>query len=315
MKTNLKIINTDSRNLSRKISKESVHFIVTSPPYWNLRNYGYDDQIGFKQSYEDYLKDMKKVFKECFKVLKQGRFIAINIGTVVSNDGMKFITGDFVKICEDIGFIFRKDIIWHKPKGQTKWQRGATQFSQNPYPLKYNTNINHEFILVFQKGDSLDIDLSNVKRFNKFFVRKNAYSVWDIPPVNSPKKDEKHVAPFPEEIPRRLITLFSFENEIVLDPFAGCGTTNSVSLELGRKTIAVEMSKDYCDLIRKRTKNVTLDQSLMEIYDESEDFKEMLAKEKMDNLFNSYIKAKKKYEKILGDKEKAKYKNMELFDD
>ncbi len=315
MKNNLKIINTDSRHLSKKISKECVHFIVTSPPYWNLRNYGYDDQIGFKQNYEDYLKDMKKVFKECFKVLKSGRFIAINIGTVVSNDGMKFITGDFVKICEDIGFVFRKDIIWHKPKGQTKWQRGATQFSQNPYPLKYNTNINHEFILVFQKGDSLDIDLSNVKRFNKFFVRKNAYSVWDIPPVNSPKKDEKHVAPFPEEIPRRLITLFSFENEIVLDPFAGCGTTNSVALELGRKTIAVEMSKDYCDLIKKRTKNVTLDKSLMEIYDESEDYKEMLAKENMDNLFNSYIKAKKKYEKILGDKEKAKYKNMELFDD
>ncbi len=315
MKNNLKIINTDSRYLSKKISKECVHFIVTSPPYWNLRNYGYDDQIGFKQNYEDYLKDMKKVFKECFKVLKSGRFIAINIGTVVSNDGMKFITGDFVKICEDIGFIFRKDIIWHKPKGQTKWQRGATQFSQNPYPLKYNTNINHEFILVFQKGDSLDIDLSNVKRFNKFFVRKNAYSVWDIPPVNSPKNDEKHVAPFPEEIPRRLITLFSFENEIVLDPFAGCGTTNSVALELGRKTIAVEMSKDYCDLIKKRTKNVTLDKSLMEIYDESEDYKEMLAKENMDNLFNSYIKAKKKYEKILGDKEKAKYKNMELFDD
>ena len=314
MKNNLKILNIDSRNISEKINRDSVHFIVTSPPYWNLRNYGYDEQIGFKQSYEGYLRDMKKVFSECFKVLKSGRFIAINIGTVVSNEGMKFITGDFVTICENIGFTFRKDIVWHKPKGQTKWQRGATQFSQNPYPLRYNTNINHEFILIFQKGISEELDLSNEKRFNKFFVRKNAYSVWDIPPVNSPKKDEKHVAPFPEEIPRRLITLFSFENEIVLDPFAGCGTTNSVSMELGRKSIAVEMSKDYCELIKKRTKDVMFNSYSKDIYNESEDYKELLAKEKMDNFYKNYSKAKKAYDKILNEKEKAKYKNLDLFE-
>ena len=103
-------------------------------------------QIGKFQSYEDYIDSMKETFSECYKVLKEGRFMAINIGTVVSKEGMKFVCGDFVKTCEEVNFIFRKDIIWHKPKGTTKWQRGATQFTQNPYPLFYNTNINHEFI-------------------------------------------------------------------------------------------------------------------------------------------------------------------------
>ena len=155
---NIKVFNKDSKKLSSFI-KDPIHFIVFSPPYWNLRNYEVNNQIGFKETYQEYLDSMLLVFEQCFKVLKQGRFMAINIGTVVSNDGMKFICGDFIKLCEKANFIFRKDIIWHKPKGTTKWQRGATQFTQNPYPLRYNTNINHEFILIFQKGGYEAIDL------------------------------------------------------------------------------------------------------------------------------------------------------------
>ena len=229
-KENEKILNIDSRNISGSIKAESVHFIVTSPPYWNLRDYGYDGQIGYKESYETYLGNMKSVAKECYKVLKQGRFFAINIGTVVSNEGMRFITGDFVREFEKVGFTYRKDIIWHKPKGTTKWQRGATQFTQNPYPLMYNTNINHEYILIFQKGDRIEEPSEmTTDRFNKRFTRKMAYSVWDIVPINSPKLDEKHAAPFPEEIPKRLIQLYSFKNDVILDPFAGSGTTAKVA--------------------------------------------------------------------------------------
>ena len=111
-KDNFKIHNKDSRKISTFVKPNTVSFVVFSPPYWNLRNYGYDEQIGFKQTYKDYLEDMKKVFAECFKVLKKGRHMAINIGTVVSNEGMKFVSGDFVRIAEKVGFTFRKDIIW-----------------------------------------------------------------------------------------------------------------------------------------------------------------------------------------------------------
>lgn len=294
-----KAYNKDSRTLSKYVKKESIDFVVTSPPYWNLRNYGYDEQIGFKQTYEEYLSDMKKVFTECYKILKQGRYIAINVGTVVSNEGMKFLCGDFLRICEEIGFTFRKDIIWHKPRGTTKWQRGATQFSQNPYPLMFNTNINHEFILIFQKGDREQFDYTDNARFSKGYVRKMAYSVWDIVPITSPKLDEKHVAPFPEEIPKRLIQLFTFKGDTVLDPFAGCGTTCKVSKELGRSSIGFELSKDYCNLIKSKVSTVKFDSLNDDEYDNGEDSIIIYAKEKLDKASKDFITAKKNYEKLL----------------
>ena len=255
MKNNSKILNIDSRDISKKIEKNSVDFIIFSPPYWNLRNYGFDEQIGFKENYEEYLSSMKAVFQNLYKVLSNKRFMAINIGTVVSKEGMKFTSGDFIRLSEEVGFKFRKDIIWHKPKGTTKWQRGATQFTQNPYPFMYNTNINHEYILIFSKGNiEANKNKKSDKPFGRTFTRKMAYSVWDIPPVNSPKLDEKHVAPFPIEIPIRLISLYSRKGDIILDPFAGSGTSNQAALLLGRKTIAVENSKEYCKLIKKKIK-------------------------------------------------------------
>ena len=100
---------------------------------------------------------------------------------------------------------------------------------------------------------------SSEKPYGRNFTRKMAYSVWDIPPVNSPKLDEKHVAPFPIEIPIRLIALYSRKNDVVLDPFAGSGTSNAAALMLGRKTIAVEMSKEYCSLIKNKLRNTKFD--------------------------------------------------------
>jgi site-specific DNA-methyltransferase (adenine-specific) len=261
-------IRGDSRKIGGLFSKESIDFVVTSPPYWAIRDYGYDDQIGFKQSYDDYLKDLKKVFTGCYNLLKDERWIAINVGTVVSKEGMKFLSGDVVRICEEIGFIFRKDIIWYKPRGQTKWQRGGTQFTMNPYPRHFNTNINHEFILLFTKGDVLRRGKEEAKKltnqkFGKYveyerpYLRKVAYSVWEITPVNSPRLDEKHAAPFPEEIPRRLIELFSYPGETVLDPFAGAGTSLRIAKELGRIPAGVEMSKDYYKNAVKRLADTT----------------------------------------------------------
>lgn len=305
------IYNRDSRELSNFI-KDPVDFIVFSPPYWNLRDYGFKNQIGFKQSYQEYLRDMGEFFVECYKVLEPGRFMAVNIGTVVSNEGMKFIAGDFVNKCQKIGFIFRKDIIWHKPRGTTKWQRGATQFSQNPYPLKFNTNINHEYVLIFQKGQNVDINFNKVPKFNKHFIRKVAYSVWDIIPVTSPTKEEMHVAPFPEELPRSLIQLFTFKGEVVLDPFAGCGTTNKVAKELGRKSIAVELSKEYCKLIEKKVNSVKFNSyNEDKFYNNSLDFEAKLAKEKMEKAYSNFLKSKKEYEDLL--KKSAKGKGLEKF--
>ena len=99
----VKIYNDDCRSLSEFV-KEKIDFIVFSPPYWNLRDYKEKNQIGKFQSYEEYISSMKETFEECYKVLQEGRFMAINIGTVVSNEGMKFVCGDFVKACEEAGY-------------------------------------------------------------------------------------------------------------------------------------------------------------------------------------------------------------------
>jgi site-specific DNA-methyltransferase (adenine-specific) len=292
----IKIFNKDCRNLSSFI-KDKIDFIVFSPPYWNLREYKSVNQLGHNHSYIEYLQAMKRTFEECFQVLRDERFMAINIGTVVSNEGMKFVCGDFVKLCIESGFTFRKDIIWHKPKGTTKWQRGATQFTQNPYPLNYNTNINHEFILIFQKGMSTK-NIKKTKPFNKIFTRDMAYSVWDIIPINSPKLDEKHVAPYPEEIPSRLIKLYTYKNEIVLDPFAGSGTTCKVAYELGRRSIAVELSKSYCNLIEKKIKNLKFDS-----YDDSAIYSDN-ADLYLDKIEKKIIKNQNELKKLLLERKK-----------
>ena len=304
MKNNSKILNIDSRDISKKIEKNSVDFIIFSPPYWNLRNYGFDEQIGFKESYEEYLSSMKAVFQNLYKVLSNKRFMAINIGTVVSKEGMKFTSGDFIRLSEEVGFKFRKDIIWHKPKGTTKWQRGATQFTQNPYPYMYNTNINHEYILIFSKGNiEANKKKASDKPFGRTFTRKMAYSVWDIPPVNSPKLDEKHVAPFPIEIPIRLISLYSRKGDIVLDPFAGSGTSNQAALLLGRKTIAVERSKEYCNLIKKKIKSTKFNS-----YDQTDFFDDSIEFQ-LSQIDQEIIKFEKKIKNSLLKKKKILKKN------
>ena len=135
-------------------------------------------------------------------------------------------------------------------------------------------------------------------KFNKGFVRQMAYSVWDIIPITSPKLDEKHVAPYPEEIPRRLIRLFSFKGDTVLDPFAGAGTTNKVAKQLGRKSIGVEMSKEYCKLIKAKVSSVKFNSVGDEIFDHSGEYEIKIAKEKLEKAERDYKKTKKVYEEL-----------------
>jgi DNA modification methylase len=233
----------------REIENESVQLVVTSPPYWNLKKYG-KEGLGPDQAYKEYINGIGEVLAEVKRVMEQGRFVCINVGTAVTNGGMESIPSDVIRKMRDLGFTFMKEIIWMKPKGtQGLWQRGATKFLKRlPYPCNLNLNIMHEYILIFQKKGELRLKFAEKDRLAEDFIKKVCWSVWEM----RVSRSKGHPAPFPEELPERLIQLYTVEGETVLDPFAGTGTTMKVARDLNRNCTLYEINPEYLDLIKAK---------------------------------------------------------------
>ena len=242
------IIIGDSASMP-EIKSGSIQFVITSPPYWNLKKYG-GNGLGPNQAYSKYLYEIQRVLKEIKRVVEPGRFVAINIGTAVSNDGMKSINSDIIKMMQELDFTFRKEIIWVKPKGtQGLWQRGVTKFLKSePYACFFNLNIMHEYILIFQNEGKLQVNIGPENKLSEEFIKQVSWSVWDM----SVSFTKGHPSPFPDLLVERLIKLYTFENETVLDPFGGSGTTMKVSRNLKRNSILYEINPGYVDIIKNR---------------------------------------------------------------
>ena len=233
----------DARSMD-ELSASSVQLIVTSPPYWDIKDYRHQAQIGLGQSYEEYLDQLRIVGLEVLRVLEPGRFLCWVIGTRVSDGELKHIPADSIRIFSELGLVLRKEFIWAKPKGtQGLWQRGTTQFLRDkPYPGHANINIQHEYILVFQKPGAFPTRAGH--ELSQEFIKKTAWSVWEM----SVSQVKGHPAPFPVELPRRLVRLFSYAGDLVLDPFAGTGTTLIAARELRRHGVGYEISPKFCRL-------------------------------------------------------------------
>jgi DNA modification methylase len=252
-----------------EIESGSIQFIVTSPPYWNLKNYGKDSSLTIlhqDQEYSTYLRSIYDVLKEIKRVIEPARFVAINVGTAVSRQGMKPLHADIIKEMEDLRFTFKKEIIWAKPKGtQGLWQRGVTKFlKKEPFPCYFNLNIMHEYILIFQNEGQLKVNLNADNKLSEEFIKQVSWSIWEMPVSTS----KGHPAPFPDCLPERLIRLYSFENETVLDPFGGSGTTMKAASMLNRNSIIYEINPEYVELIKSKVnwENPNLDsQALYDI--------------------------------------------------
>lgn len=234
---------------------ETIGLVVTSPPYWQIKDYGGGED---KWTYQDYLKSMRKVWKECFRVLKPSSKLCINIGdqTMSVEQNGKFevmpIHAEFIKQCKELGFDYHGIIIWQKVS--TVNSSGGSKF-MGSYPNPKNGLIlfDYEFILVFHKpGDSQKVseDIKESSSMTNGEWQKYFSSHWNF----IGEKQKEHPAVFPEELPRRLIKMFSFKEEIVLDPFLGSGTTLKVSKELERKGIGYELNEDYKPLIEDKIK-------------------------------------------------------------
>lgn len=254
-KTYHKIINGDSRDM-RELKDESIHLALTSPPYWQLKDYGTDNQIGFHDDYETYINHLNLVWKECHRVLHKGCRLCINIGDQFARSvyygRYKIIPihSEIIRFCEAVGFDFMGSIIWQKTT-TTNTTGGASVMGSFPHPRNGIVKLDFEYILLFKKQGTAPKPTPEQKAHSAMTTEEwNTYfnGHWYISGV----RQDNHLAMFPEEIPKRLIKMFSFPGENVLDPFLGSGTTSLVAKSLGRNSCGYEINPEFIPIIQQK---------------------------------------------------------------
>ncbi len=253
MTTNHTIINGDSRQMI-ELADTSVHLAITSPPYWQLKDYGSDNQIGFHDTYENYINNLNLVWKECYRVLHNGCRLCVNIGDQFARSvyygryKVIPIREEIIKFCENIGFDYMGAVIWQKVT-TSNTTGGGVQMGSYPYPRNGILKLDYEFILIFKKlGDApkptkeqKELSKMTAGEWNTFFAGH-----WNF----AGARQDSHMAMFPEELPRRLIKMFAFAGDTILDPFAGSGTTNLAAKNLGRNSIGYEINPDFIPVVK-----------------------------------------------------------------
>ena len=253
--THHRIIIGDSRCMA-EVPDESVHLVVTSPPYWQLKDYGKGEQIGFDDSYEDYINNLNIVWNECHRVLNKGCRLCVNVGDQFARSvyygryKVIPIRTEIIKFCETVGFDYMGAIIWQKVT-TCNTTGGATIMGSFPFPRNGILKLDYEFILIFKKHgtapkvskETKEQSRMTIQEWNRLFAGH-----WNIPG----EKQDKHLAMFPEEVPRRLIKMFTFVNDTVLDPFLGSGTTSLAAKKLDRNSVGYEINPDFLALIEDK---------------------------------------------------------------
>lgn len=260
---NQKVFFSTSENMNQ-IPNESVTLVVTSPPYWNVRDYG-STQIGFNQSYQEYIEALNRVWTECIRVLQPNGKISINVQPLpISAEDSGFNRRIIKNIMFDIEkFMFEQGLFL---SGMIYWNKApyinTVSWGSYPKPTNIATNTAFEHIYTFVKpGKTRKIEDKTL--LSKSQLSKDEWRHWavrmiwdDISPVIkiNPKGENKfgHSAPFPEDIPYRLIKMHTIEGETVLDPFLGSGTTLKMARLTNRKGIGFEINPDYENLIKDR---------------------------------------------------------------
>jgi DNA modification methylase len=227
-----------------------IDLTITSPPYYNVKDYvEYEDL-------NDYMKEMKIIFTKIYEITNESKICIVNISPILisrenrSKESRRIpLPFYFVVMMEKIGFQFLEDIIWEKPSGSVSNRNGV--FYRHRKPLAYKPNIVTEYILVFKKPSSKILD----KYLKKDSLVEEEYEKTNIWKMN-PKTKSGHPAPFPIELPEKCIKYYSYENDNVLDPFMGSGTTAVASKKLKRNYFGSELHKEYIELSEKRLKEI-----------------------------------------------------------
>ncbi len=249
----------DAEDILPQLPEESVDLVFTSPPYYNARP-EYTEYI----TYEEYLLKIRKVIQLCHRVLNEGRFFVMNISPILIRRASRSESSRRIAVPFDVhrlfieeGFDFIDDIIWEKPEG-AGWATGrGRRFAADRNPLQYKAVPVTEYVLVYRKQSERLIDWNIRAHPNQELVQAsqvpNGYettNIWRIQPAY----DKKHPAIFPEELATKVITYYSFIDDVILDPFAGIGTVGQAATKLGRRFVLIEINPEYTQEICHRAK-------------------------------------------------------------
>jgi DNA modification methylase len=257
-----RLINADSRDLSF-LEDGSVHLALTSPPYWNLKHYNESpDQLGHIQDYEAFLCELEKVWRHVYRALVPGGRLVCVVGDVcvARRDFGRHLVfplhADICVICRRIGFDNLNPILWHKIANASYEVQNGSKFLGKPYEPNAIIKNDIEFILMqrkpggYRKPTQAQRETSRISKddFDRWFQQ-----IWNITGAST----KQHPAPFPLELATRLVRMFSFAGDTVLDPFCGSGTTMIAALRADRNSIGVEVDPEYCRMAARYLKAET----------------------------------------------------------
>ncbi len=257
--TTHRLVNGDARDLSF-IPENSVHLVVTSPPYWCLKKYNeHPDQMGHIHDYETFLGELERVWRHVFRVLVPGGRLVCVVGDVcvARRDYGRHLVfplhADICVICRRIGFDNLNPIIWHKISNASYEVSNGSKFLGKPYEPNAIIKNDMEFILMqrkpggYRQPTQQQRDASRISKteFDRWFQQ-----IWNITGAST----KQHPAPYPLELATRLVRMFSFAGDTVLDPFSGSGTTMVAAIRTGRNSIGVEIDPEYCRMAARYLK-------------------------------------------------------------
>jgi len=256
-KTRHRLIQGDARNLSF-LPDESVHLVVTSPPYWTLKRYNeHPAQLGHVKDYDKFLSELEKVWRECFRVLVPGGRLVCVVGDVCLSRrafGRHVVVplhADIAVICRKIGFDNLNPIIWHKIANASLEVENGSKFLGKPYEPNAIIKNDIEFILMQRKPGGYRKPTQYQREKSR--ISKREFETWFRQFWNIPGESTKeHPAPFPLELAYRLVRMFSFIDDTILDPFCGTGTTMVAAMRTGRNSIGVEIDPHYIEIAERR---------------------------------------------------------------
>ena len=260
MQTTHKLFHADARFM-KFILDNSVHLVLTSPPYWNLKEYERgDNQLGIINDYDKFVDELSKVWMECFRILVPGGRVVCVVGDVCLSRkkyGRHIVMplhSDIVVSCRKIGFDNLNPILWHKISNAAFEANNSTSFLGKPYEPNAIIKNDIEYILMQRKPGGYRTP-TNLQR-EKSRILKTDYDdwfrqIWTLGGAST----KSHPAPFPLEIATRLIKMFSFYGDTVVDPFCGSGTTMLAAFNSERNSIGVEIEERYCQMTIERFDN------------------------------------------------------------